>query len=76
VSEFVCKGEALPDRPDPAGSDAEARFVDYLYARDNPAGPCREHWYHASGCRRWLVIARDLRTHAVLQAAFADGGAA
>jgi sarcosine oxidase subunit delta len=76
VSEFVCKGEVLPARPDPAAPGAEDRFVEYLYARDNPAGPCREHWYHAAGCRRWLLVTRDLRSHAVLGAAFVDGGAA
>jgi sarcosine oxidase subunit delta len=75
VSEFVCRGEAAPPRPDPETPDAQARFVDFLYARDNPCGPNREHWYHA-GCRRWLLVERDLTTHVVLAAAFAPGGAA
>ena len=75
VAEFVCRGEAAATRPDPSAPDAEARFADWLYLRDNPCGPHREHWYHASGCRRWLLVERDLRTHAVLSAAFADGGA-
>jgi sarcosine oxidase subunit delta len=76
VSEFVCRGEAAPPRPDPETPDAQARFVDFLYARDNPCGPNREHWYHAAGCRRWLLVERDLTTHVVLAAAFAPGGAA
>ena len=79
VHEFVCRGEAGPPRPDPASEDAGERFFEYVYLRDNPAGPNREHWYHASGCRRWLVVDRDTRTHAVLGVAMADpstGGAA
>jgi sarcosine oxidase subunit delta len=39
--------------------------VDYVYRRDNPAGPHRELWYHASGCRAWLVVARDVVSHAI-----------
>ena len=38
---------------------------DYVYLRDNPAGTIRELWYHASGCRSWLVVTRDTRTHAI-----------
>ena len=71
AEEFAVLGEALPPRPDPAAADAEARFADYVYLRDNPAGPHREHWYHASGCRRWLVVVRDTRTHEVLSTALA-----
>jgi sarcosine oxidase subunit delta len=74
VHEFVSRGEALPPRPDPEAPDAEALFVAYLHDRKNPCGPSREHWYHASGCRRWLVVDRDLSTHEVLATAFADGG--
>jgi sarcosine oxidase subunit delta len=74
LTEFVSRGEAAPPRPDPSAADAEARFVEWLYLRDNPCGPNREHWYHASGCRRWLLVERDTRTHAILGAAFSDGG--
>ena len=38
---------------------------DYVYLRDNPAGPHRELWYHAGGCRAWLIVGRDTRTHAI-----------
>ncbi len=65
VSEFVCRGEAAPARPDPAAPDAKAAMLEYLYPRNNPAGPTVEHWYHAYGCRRWLLVERDTRTHAV-----------
>ena len=69
VHEFVCRGEAGPARPDPAAPDSASAFYDYLYTRENPCGPDREHWYHASGCRRWLVVVRDTRTHEVLSTA-------
>jgi sarcosine oxidase subunit delta len=64
--EFSDLGDATVERPDPGAPDALARFTDYVYLRDNPAGPHRELWYHASGCQAWLVVTRDTRTHAVL----------
>ena len=65
VSEFVYRGDAGPVRP----TDDAAMF-DYVHLRDNPAGPMAEHWYHAQGCRNWIVVTRDTRTHAILKAAF------
>ena len=62
--EFAYLGDADRARPDPATPDAGAQFFDYVYLRDNPAGPHREFWYHAPGCRSWLVVTRDTRTHA------------
>ena len=70
LQEFVCRGEAGPARPDPQADNAQSLFVDYLYLRDNVAGPNKEHWYHAAGCRRWLLVERDLRSHEILSAAF------
>jgi len=68
--EFVYRGDAAPVRP--AGDEAEAMFA-YLYLRDNPMGAIEEHWYHAQGCRQWLVVTRDTLTHAVA-GAFSVGG--
>lgn len=66
VSEYAYLGDArLADRPDPDAPDAAERFHDYVYLRDNPAGPHRELWYHGLGCRAWLVVTRDTRTHQV-----------
>ncbi|MEO6338900.1 MAG: sarcosine oxidase subunit delta [Caulobacteraceae bacterium] len=73
--EFVSRGEAAPPRPDPAGPGAEGQFFEYLYLRDNPAGPNREHWYHAAGCRQWLLVERDTRTHAILGVSLTKDGA-
>ena len=65
--EFLYHGAADPVRPDASAPDALARFTDYVYLRDNPAGPHRELWQHVAGCRAWLVVTRDVRTHAILQ---------
>ncbi|MEI9851487.1 MAG: sarcosine oxidase subunit delta [Sphingomonas sp.] len=56
-AEFVCRGEIADD----------------LHLRANPAGKLAEHWYHAQGCRNWLTVERDTRTHEILGAAFAQG---
>ncbi len=64
VQEFSYLGDANPKRPD--GLEAtEAAMTDYVYQRDNPAGPHRELWYHGAGCHAWLVVARDTRNHAI-----------
>ena len=42
-----------------------AAFDDYVYLRDNPAGPHRELWHHGAGCQAWLVVTRDTRTHEI-----------
>lgn len=69
AAEFVYLGDAtLIDRPDPDAPDAAEAFHDYLYLRDNPAGPHRELWYHEQGDRSWLVVTRDTVTHEVLSA--------
>jgi sarcosine oxidase subunit delta len=62
-AEFAYLGDANSVRPEEA--DEPAMYA-YVYLRDNPAGPHREHWYHASGCRLWLAVTRDTRTHAIL----------
>jgi sarcosine oxidase subunit delta len=64
--EFLYHGAADPVRPDPAAADALARFTDYVYLRDNPAGVLRELWFHTAGCHSWLVVTRDTRTHAIM----------
>ncbi|WP_336490421.1 sarcosine oxidase subunit delta [Methylobacterium nigriterrae] len=66
--EFSYLGDAGPVRPD--GLEAEAAAMhDYVYLRDNPAGEHRELWYHAAGCRTWLVVTRDTRSHAIAEVA-------
>ncbi|WP_341987302.1 sarcosine oxidase subunit delta [Azorhizobium sp. AG788] len=65
AQEFAYLGDATVTRPDPAAPGAEDAFHDYVYLRDNPAGAHKEYWYHGAGCRSWLVVARDTRTHEI-----------
>jgi heterotetrameric sarcosine oxidase delta subunit len=67
-SEFAYGGDATVTRPDPARAD-DAQWYRYVYLRDNPKGPHDELWYHAAGCRRWLRVARDTASHAILDIA-------
>ncbi len=71
AQEFVYRGDAAPRRPD----DAED-FHDFVYLRANVAGPMRELWYHAQGCRTWIEVTRDTRDHAILASTLAGGAAA
>ncbi len=70
--EFTYLGDASVRRPDPAAADAQATFHNYVYLRENPSGAHREYWYHGGGCRRWLVVTRNIRTHAITDARFAE----
>ena len=69
VSEFSYLGDAAFRRPAAAASQTE--FYEAVYLRDNPAGPHEELWYHTSGCRSWLRVTRNTRTHEILGVAFA-----
>jgi methylglutamate dehydrogenase subunit B len=71
AQEFAYRGDATVRRPDPASPDAAQQFHDYVYLRDNPAGSHREYWYHTAGCRRWLEVERDMRTHQIGTVRFA-----
>jgi methylglutamate dehydrogenase subunit B len=62
--EFVFLGAADPLRPDVDDGDA---WHDYVYLRDNVAGVHREYCHHAHGCRAWLIVTRDTRSHALLR---------
>ena len=70
--EFAYLGDAGVVRPmdvaigAPLDAVAMQRSTDYVYLRDNPAGPHRELWQHIGGCRAWLVVTRDTLTHAIL----------
>jgi heterotetrameric sarcosine oxidase delta subunit len=68
AQEFVYRGDATPRRP-----DDDSDFFAYVYLRENRAGPMREHWYHAQGCRNWIELTRDTRTHRIDGAVLAKG---
>ncbi|MGL9623209.1 sarcosine oxidase subunit delta [Bradyrhizobium sp. U531] len=64
VQEFIYLGDAAPRRP--GGLDAtEAAMFEYVYVRDNPRGLHEELWYHAAGCRAWLLVRRHTLTHVI-----------
>jgi heterotetrameric sarcosine oxidase delta subunit len=69
-AEFAYRGDAGPVRP---SAPDPMLFHDYVYLRDNPAGLHREHWQHVGGCRAWLVVTRDVTTHAIQAVAVAGG---
>jgi sarcosine oxidase subunit delta len=52
-----------------------ADWVEYVYVRANPAGPHREWFHHVGGCRAWLEVTRDTRTHELIAVRAADGTA-
>jgi sarcosine oxidase subunit delta len=63
IEEFTYMGDATLQRP---ATDAEpTAWVDYVYLRQNPAGPHAELWYHTAACRQFLQVNRDTRTHAI-----------
>jgi methylglutamate dehydrogenase subunit B len=73
-AEFTCFGEEPSGRPDPEHAKAGDLFVDYVYLRENRAGPNHELWYHGQGCRQWLRVHRDTRTHEILGVELAAPG--
>ena len=61
--EFTYGGDANATRPP---RDApESAWADYVYLRDNPAGPHDELWHHSAGCRQWFRVRRDTLTHEI-----------
>lgn len=64
LQEFTYLGDATVKRPGP-GEMSDAAMLSYVYDRENPAGPQREYWHHSAGCRAWIVVVRDTRTHAI-----------
>ena len=74
LEEFTYRGDATVKRPESLDASATEAWVDYVYFRDNPAGPHREHWYHGAGCHAWLVVTRNIRTHEIVTVEMAAGG--
>jgi sarcosine oxidase subunit delta len=64
VDEFTTIGSAEPVRPEHSAEMSD--WVDYVYFRANPAGSHREWFHHVGGCRAWLEVTRDTRSHAIL----------
>lgn len=60
--EFLYGGEANKRPSDPATLGQQA-WVEHVFLRVNAKGRVRERWWHAHGCRRWLVLERDTATN-------------
>jgi heterotetrameric sarcosine oxidase delta subunit len=64
LREFSYMGHAtFLDRPAPDAG--EAAWDDYVFLRENPAGPTEDLWYHEGGCGAWLKVSRNTVTHAI-----------
>jgi sarcosine oxidase subunit delta len=42
-----------------------AAWIEFVYLRDNPAGPHDELWQHSAGCRQFFRVRRDTCTHEI-----------
>lgn len=74
LAEFSYQGDANRTRPNPLSEDAKA-WSDYVFQRTNAAGPHREYWQHAGGCRAHLAVVRDTTTHEILSVDYATAPA-
>jgi methylglutamate dehydrogenase subunit B len=70
LCEFSYLGDATVQRP-----DSVEKFYEAVYLRDNLAGRHSELWYHTFGCRGWLRVTRDTRTHAIFAVELCSQGA-
>ncbi len=62
VYEFRSGGE-ITSRPE--NSKDRNLWAKYYYFKNNVAGEQEEWWYHATGCRNWLIATRDTLTNKV-----------
>ena len=65
--EFSYGGDATVERP--ADDASQDDWYDYVYTRSNPAGRHHEYWHHINGCRAWILLERDTRTHEIFSIA-------
>ena len=65
VEEFTFLGDARPQRPETNEPASMEQWFEYVYLRENPRSALEEFVHHSSGCRSWLVVTRDTRTHEI-----------
>lgn len=65
-TEFSYHGEAHIARPLNTTTVSDQDWTEYLFYRTNPAGPHRERWMHAGGCRRWFNVLRNTASGEIL----------
>ena len=62
-SEFTYGRDAAVDIP---GLDASCElWVEAVFLRDNIDGMQHELWHHVHGCRMWIVVSRDTKSHKI-----------
>ncbi|MEM8878653.1 MAG: sarcosine oxidase subunit delta [Pseudomonadota bacterium] len=64
--EFTYCGDATVKYP-ALDADQDA-WYEAVFERRNPSGPHTEYWHHTAGCRRYIIVERDTRTHEVFGA--------
>ena len=74
-SEFRWRGDARVKRPRPEALADDAGWLGHLFWRPPADGTVEEIWFHEAGCRQFIVVTRDTRTHAI-HGARATGSAA
>jgi len=62
-SEFSYGGDASVEYP--ALDAPESEWVEAVFQRENLDGVQFETWQHIQGCRMWIVVERDTRTHVI-----------
>ena len=71
-SEFTYGGDASVEYP---ALDASADlWHDAVFQRENIDGVQFETWQHLQGCRMWIIVERDTRTHAIHSVRAAHSG--
>ena len=68
-------GSGLADAT-PAAASTGPEEASRVFLRANPAGRHRGLWYHEAGCRSWLAVERDTRTHEIFSVDLAQQEAA
>lgn len=74
-TEYTFVGDGTVRRPADSLAASEAEWLDWVFIRDNPRGPHKEIWQHASGCRRFLLVTRDTLTMRIERVESAVGAA-
>ncbi|MGU9958132.1 MAG: sarcosine oxidase subunit delta [Arenicellales bacterium WSBS_2016_MAG_OTU3] len=64
-SEFTYCGDATLQRPENDKAEDALAWKEYVYERANPATAHKELWHHTSGCRCWITVERNIRTHEI-----------
>ncbi len=63
--EFTYGGDAGVERPLMDAGVSRQQWLDHIYLRDNPCGEHLEWWQHSSGCRAWIKVRRNTRSHQI-----------